>query len=164
MLAKVAADGKSQLSKASVVNFKKIVYNESMVYANGVFLILDPGYYEISLNLYSKDKKTGLAAEILVNNRKGYGFGHAYREESVSFSTIVKVTDHDSIHVRIKSGKTGKWADGNYFKIEKLEQYVFEDLNDMLPTGRSFFSIFDHFCQCDVFVRGSLKFLECKFN
>ena len=88
-----------------------------MVYANGVFLILDPGYYEISLSLLSK---SNLRAEVLVNNRKGHGFGHANNGELVSFSTILKLADFDSVHVRIRSGKTGKWRDANHFQIRRI--------------------------------------------
>ena len=48
-MAKVYATGKLPTQNPAV--FEGISFNEGMNYNNGVFLILDPGYYRIDVNL-----------------------------------------------------------------------------------------------------------------
>ena len=75
MLAKVTSDDKGGLTPGNPVNFKSVRFNEGMQYTNGVFLIFDPGYYQITITLL--DESTRLEADIMVNNIQGNGFARA---------------------------------------------------------------------------------------
>ena len=118
VLAKVSANGQ-QISKSYIVNFEAIPYNESMIYKNGIFLILDPGYYEVKINFYSI-VNTVFDADLLVNNKHGYVYGRRNSKGSLNMSTIVKLNKYDSVFVRIKNGITSKWGDANNFSIRKI--------------------------------------------
>ena len=48
-MAQVYATGKIPTGNPAI--FRGISFNEDMIYNNGVFLILDPGYYRIDVNL-----------------------------------------------------------------------------------------------------------------
>ena len=119
VMAKVSNNGKS-LGTSHVVQFPHIVYKESMIYINGEFLIMDPGYYEVSINFYSV-LTSGLAADLMVNNRWGFVFGEILGKGTLNMSTIVKLNKYDYVHVRIKKGKTSIWGDANNFSIRKID-------------------------------------------
>ena len=118
MLAKVGNDGKTGLNAGNPINFKLVQFNEGMQYNNGVFLILQPGYYQVTVNLgdYAPDY-TGIDADIMVNNIHGNGFG---RGGSVNMASIVKLDLYDSVNIRIRKGTTGKYDDQNNSQIQKI--------------------------------------------
>ena len=84
---------------------------------NGVFLIFDPGYYQITITLL--DESTRLEADIMVNNIHGNGFARA-NGGSLYLSTIVKLELYDSVNVRIRTGTTNRYGDANHFEIHKI--------------------------------------------
>lgn len=117
MLAKVTNDDKGGLTPGNPVNFKSVRFNEGMQYTNGVFLIFDPGYYQITITLL--DESTRLEADIMVNNIHGNGFARA-NGGSLYVSTIVKLELYDSVNVRIRTGTTTRHGDANHFEIQKI--------------------------------------------
>ena len=117
MLAKVTNDDKGGLTPGNPVNFKSVRFNEGMQYTNGVFLIFDPGYYQITITLL--DESTRLEADIMVNNGNGNGFARA-NGGSLYVSTIVKLELYDSVNVRIRTGTTNRYGDANHFEIQKI--------------------------------------------
>ena len=61
-MAKVGPGDAGQVVGAgNVINFKSVIYNESIGYYNGVFLIFYPGYYEVTITLLN-DWNYNLAA------------------------------------------------------------------------------------------------------
>ena len=122
MLAKVANDGTGGLTPGNPVNFKSVWFNEGMQYTNGVFLIFDPGYYQITITLTNEGSgvsESGLAADIMVNNIHGNGFGLS-NGGSLYVSSIVKLELYDSVNVRIRTGTTTRHGDANHFEIQKI--------------------------------------------
>ena len=118
MLAKVGNDGETGLNAGNPINFKSVKLNEGMQYNNGVFLILQPGYYQVIVNLGDAPPDyISIEADIMVNNIHGNGFG---RGGSVNMASIVKLDLYDSVNVRIRKGTTGKYADQNNFQIQKI--------------------------------------------
>ena len=116
-MAKVGNDGKTGLNAGNPINFKLVKLNEGMEYNNGVFLILQPGYYQVIVNLGDHSGNYNIEADIMVNNIHGNGFG---RGGSVNMASIVKLDLYDSVNVRIRKGTTGKYDDQNNFQIQKI--------------------------------------------
>ena len=61
------------LGPASPVNFGHVWFNEGMKYKNGVFLIRQPGYYQVGVNL-TPGGNTEIRAQIIVNGKHGNGY------------------------------------------------------------------------------------------
>ena len=78
-------------------------------------MILQPGYYQVIVNL--GEDPNGIEADIMVNNLHGNGFG---RGGSVNMASIVKLDLYDSVNIRIRKGTTGKYDDQNNFQIQKI--------------------------------------------
>ena len=98
--------------------FPNILLNEGMHYTKGVFLIFEPGYYQVTLNLLSW---TGsVEADIMVNNAHGYGYGKSATGGTLHMSPIVKLEKFDSVSIRMRSGTTSQFYDANYFQIQKI--------------------------------------------
>ena len=88
-----------------------------MQYTNGVFLVFDPGYYQITITLLNES--TRVDADIMVNNIHGNGFGLS-NGGSLYVSSIVKLELYDSVNVRIRTGTTTRHGDANPFEIQKI--------------------------------------------
>ena len=124
VMAKVSANNDESLGKSNVVEFPNIIYNESMVYKNGVFLIQDPGYYEVTINFHQRldlGFYPGLDAELIVNSKHGFVYGRVNPKGSLNMSTIVKLNVYDNVNVKIRNGVTSKWGDANNFSIRKID-------------------------------------------
>ena len=120
-MAKVGTDNLSVVPAGNPINFKSVIFNESMTYKNGVFLILDPGYYEVILNLMPRNDQTDLLVDIMVNNQKdSFGFAKATNGASLNMSSIVKLELYDTVHIRIRHGTAHRYYDANNFQIRKI--------------------------------------------
>ena len=99
--------------------FPNILLNEGMHYTKGVFLIFDPGYYEVTFNLLTSSGS--VEADIMKNNVHGHGYGKsAVCGGTLHVSAIVKLEKFDSVSIRIRSGTTTQYYDANYFQIQKI--------------------------------------------
>ena len=129
-MAKVGTD--DLLPAGNPINFKSVIFNESMTYKNGVFLILDPGYYEVILNLLPLNDQTDLSVDIMVNNRKdSFGYAKATNGASLNMSSIVKLELYDTVHIRIRDGTAHRYYDANNFQIRKIsEKFGFGEKSD----------------------------------
>ena len=119
LLAKVVNDGKAGLGAGNPVDFPSIKFNEGMHYTNGVFLIFDPGYYQVTVNLLPLTGTGTIEADIMVNNKHGNGFGKG-TDAGLNMSSIVKLELYDSVNVRIRKGTTDLYQDANNFQIQKI--------------------------------------------
>ena len=95
------------------------MFNEGMQYNNGVFLILEPGYYQVVVNLLPSNSDTDIQADIMVNNKHGNGFARSIGG-SLNMVSIAKLELFDSVNVRIRAGKTTTSWDANNFQIQKI--------------------------------------------
>ena len=120
MLAKVQNDRQAELGAGNPVNFPSTAFNEGMHYTNGVFLIFDPGYHHVIVNLRSPSIDSTLEADIMVNFEHGYGFAERVGGGSLNLLSIVKLELYDSINVRIRAGIATKHADASNFQIQKI--------------------------------------------
>ena len=115
----MAKVGPGQAS-GNVINFKSVIYNESIGYCNGVFLIFYPGYYEVTITLLN-DWDYNLAAYLLVNNERGPMYGQVEgKYQTLSISTIVKLDLYDTVSFGIANGKITGGNEGNHFAIRKV--------------------------------------------
>ena len=117
-MAKVASGG--VLNPGNPINFKSVYFNEGMHYTNGVFLILDPGYYQITIHLTMSDTAARIGAEIMINNLGGHTYGLGPNGGTLHMSSIVKLELYDSVNVKIRYGTTTKYSDANQFLIQKI--------------------------------------------
>ena len=101
------------------VNFGHVWFNEGMIYKNGVFLIRQPGYYQVAVS-FTPERNTGIAARLMVNGKHGNGWARAVNGGSLSMVTIVKLELYDSIYVDLIEGKTTRAMDANTFQIAKI--------------------------------------------
>ena len=99
-------------------NIKKI--NSGMEYNNGVFLILEPGYYRIITHLKSRDKD--LKYNVIKNSRDGLIYTKTARMEASSTHYIAYLDTFDMISVELwdDSGYVGVAWDCNLVQIEKI--------------------------------------------
>ena len=120
-MAKVGPGDAGQVVGAgNVINFKSVIYNESIGYYNGVFLIFYPGYYEVTITLLN-DWNYNLAAYLLVNNERGPMYGQVERKyQTLSISTIVKLNLYDTVSFGIEHGRITDGNEGNHFAIRKV--------------------------------------------
>lgn len=118
LMAKVASGG--VLNPGNPIIFKGVYFNEGMQYANGVFLILDPGYYRFTIYLTPANKATDIGADIMINNLNGQGFGFGTNGWTLYISSLAKLELYDSVNVRIRYGTTTQFSDANQFLIEKI--------------------------------------------
>ena len=116
-MAKVAGNS---LNASETVDFRKIKFIESKIYRNGDFFIQYPRYSEVSINFYSY-WRSGLKADLMINNRNGFLFRERTGKGSLNMSTIVKLDAYDKVHVRIRNGQTSKYSDANFFTNRKID-------------------------------------------
>jgi len=102
------------------INFKSVYFNEGMQYTNGVFLIFDPGYYQVTIHLTPANKETDIDAEILINNLGRHLYGKGTNGGTLNISSIVKLELYDSVNVKIRYGTTTRYHDANQFVIQKI--------------------------------------------
>ena len=121
VLAKVGSDNQNPLLTADIVNFKKTMFIESMVYKNGIFFIVHPGYYEVTINL--QPSTAIFEADMIVSGRKLGLYGRVVSQDSLNMSTILKLELYDIVHLRIRNGQTTIWFDANNFQIRKINPY-----------------------------------------
>ena len=93
VLAKVGSDNQNPLLTADIVNFKKTMFIESMVYKNGIFFIVHPGYYEVTINL--QPSTAIFEADMIVSGRKLGLYGRVVSQDSLNMSTILKLELYD---------------------------------------------------------------------
>ena len=91
-MAKVYATGKLPTQNPAV--FEGISFNEGMNYNNGVFLILDPGYYRIDVNLsmgYLVENKVECVLPMVISSefRIGQNRDDDHREDEPHFTSGV---------------------------------------------------------------------------
>ena len=120
-MAKVGPGDAGQVVGAgNVINFKSVIYNESIGYCNGIFLIFHPGYYEVTITLLN-GWDWNLAAFLSVNNERGSMYGQVGgKYQTLSISTIVKLDLYDTVSFGIANGKIEGWNEGNHFAIRKI--------------------------------------------
>ena len=118
LMAKVASGG--VLNPGNPIIFKSVYFNEGMQYTNGVFLILDPGYYRVTIHLTQEDRAKDIGADIMINNLNGHIYGLGTNGGTLHMSSIVKLELYDSVNVKIRYGITTGHSDANQFLIEKI--------------------------------------------
>ena len=118
LLAKVCSG--EVLYPGNPINFKSVYFNEGMQYTNGVFLIFDPGYYQVTIHFTPANKETDIEAEILINNLNGHVYGKGTNGGTLNISSIVKLELYDSVNVKIRYGTTTPFHDANHFVIQKI--------------------------------------------
>ena len=121
LLAKVCSG--EVLYPGNPINFKSVYFNEGMQYTNGVFLIFDPGYYQVTIHLTPVNKETDIGAEILINNLNSHLYGQGTNGGTLNISSIVKLELYDSVNVKIRYGTTTTFHDANQFVIQKISSY-----------------------------------------
>ena len=91
-----------------------------MEYNNGVFLILEPGYYRIITHLKSRDKD--LKYNVIKNSRDVLIYSKTARNEASSTHYIAYLDTFDMISVELwdDSGYVGVALDCNLVQIEKI--------------------------------------------
>ena len=80
-------------------------FQTSEVHNNGAFLILEEGYYRITVNLRSSPDEVHLHAIILKDNVEVLAFCDTDNWQTTSMNTIVYMEKYQMFQVRIKTGK-----------------------------------------------------------
>ena len=91
-----------------------------MEYNNGIFLILEPGYYRIVTHLKSRNKP--LEYHIIKNSHEKLIFSSidTWRASSTSYISFLDKYDMIQVALTAQSGFVGVVADANLIQIEKL--------------------------------------------
>ena len=90
-----------------------------MEYNNGVFLILEPGYYRIATHLKSRDNH--LVYKILKNSREGLIYTSMPVWDASSTYYVADLATFDMISIELTVDVTvGLASDGNLVQIEKI--------------------------------------------
>ena len=90
-----------------------------MEYNNGVFLILEPGYYRIATHLKSRDNR--LEYKILKNSREGLIFTSTLVWDASSTYYVANLATFDMITIELMVDVTvGLASDANLVQIEKI--------------------------------------------
>ena len=119
-MAKVGPGG-TGVGAGDRINFKSVIYNQSMCYRNGAFIIADPGLYEITITLLN-DYDYNLAAYLRVNRKRGFAYGQVGgRYQTLSISTIVNLSRLDHVDFSIETGKVAGSNEANNFAIRKIK-------------------------------------------
>ena len=98
-------------------NVQKI--NNGIEYNNGVFLILEPGYYRIATHLKSRDNR--LDYKILKNSREGLIFTSMPVWDASSTYYVANLATFDMITIELMVDVTvGLASNANLVQIEKI--------------------------------------------
>ena len=107
----------STLNKPIPFNIEKI--NNGMEYSNGVFLILEPGYYRITTNIKTRDNR--LDAHTMKNSHEILYHSSLQPWDASSTYYVAHLQTYDMISVELKSTATvGIASVSNFFQIEKV--------------------------------------------
>jgi len=91
-----------------------------MEYNNGVFLIVEPGYYRIIMQLKSRDDT--LRYRIIKNSRENLIYSRMPKWDSSSSYYVADLVLFDMISVELVQDRAtvGVDSDSNIFQIEKI--------------------------------------------
>ena len=91
-----------------------------MEYNNGVFLIVEPGYYRIIMHLRSRDNN--LRYRIIKNSRENLILSGMPKWDSSSSYYVADLATFDMISVELVENRAtvGVDSDSNMFQIEKI--------------------------------------------